>query len=206
MVRSIERKEDRRSRRSRRMLSDAFVELVGERGLDGFSITDLTELANVNRGTFYGHFSDKEDLLEYCESEFLNGITALEERIAQVQVSELGTEATSLFIHSVFVEIFTYIEEHDALLLALLGPNGDISFEHRIIDTVCATLIDKILDVKYRENRTPLVDYYVGYYSSAILGVVLMWLNRENRESPEEIAAILLGIAALPLGDPIVLS
>ena len=33
-----------------------------------------------------------------------------------------------------------------------------------------------------------------------------MWLNRENRESPEEIAAILLGIAALPLGDPIVLS
>ena len=132
------------------MLSDAFVELVGERGLDGFSITDLTELANVNRGTFYGHFSDKEDLLEYCESEFLNGITALEERIAQVQVSELGTEATNLFIHSVFVEIFTYIEEHDALLLALLGPNGDISFEHRIIDTVCTTLIDKILDVKYR--------------------------------------------------------
>ncbi|MCR5845670.1 MAG: TetR/AcrR family transcriptional regulator [bacterium] len=205
MSRTIERKDDRRSRRSRKMLADAFVELVGERGLDGFSITDLTELANVNRGTFYGHFSSKEDLLEYCESEFLNGISELEERIAQVPVTELGTEETDSFVHSVFVEIFTFVEEHEALLTALLGPKGDISFEHRIIDTVCTTLIDKILNEQYRVNRTPLVDYYVGYYSSAILGVVLMWLNNESRETPEEMATILVGIASLSLGDPIVL-
>src|SRR6266700_6066522 len=65
------RREDRRIQRTRQVLQQAFVEVVREKGLAttsireiekcfaATSIQEITERANVNRGTFYLHFTDK---------------------------------------------------------------------------------------------------------------------------------------------------
>src|SRR5215469_18440326 len=62
---------DRRIQRTRQVLQQAFKEIIHEkglvatgiwgveRGLQAMSIQDITERANVNRGTFYLHFTDK---------------------------------------------------------------------------------------------------------------------------------------------------
>ena len=55
--------EDRRVRRTHRALREAFVELVVERGWDGFSVQDLCSRADVGRSTFYLHYADKEEVL-----------------------------------------------------------------------------------------------------------------------------------------------
>jgi AcrR family transcriptional regulator len=57
------RDEDRRVRRTHRALREAFVELVVERGWDGFSVQDLCNRADVGRSTFYLHYADKEEVL-----------------------------------------------------------------------------------------------------------------------------------------------
>jgi AcrR family transcriptional regulator len=54
---------DRRVRRSRRALREAFVELVLEQGYTSVTIEALTERADTSRATFYAHFHDMEDLL-----------------------------------------------------------------------------------------------------------------------------------------------
>lgn len=54
---------DRRVRRSRRALREAFVALVVEQGYNSVTIEALTERADTSRGTFYAHFHDMEDLL-----------------------------------------------------------------------------------------------------------------------------------------------
>src|SRR5215469_4534527 len=65
------RREDRRIQRTRQALQRAFVEVVQEKGealtslrqlekcFEATSIQEITERANVNRGTFYLHFTDK---------------------------------------------------------------------------------------------------------------------------------------------------
>src|SRR5215468_9232967 len=65
------RREDRRIQRTRQALQQAFVEVVQEKGealtslrqlekcFETTSIQEITERANVNRGTFYLHFTDK---------------------------------------------------------------------------------------------------------------------------------------------------
>lgn len=70
------RNVDRRTQRTRQLLQQAFKEIVREKGeavtgiwgvekgLLAMSIQDLTERANVNRGTFYLHFTDKYMLAE----------------------------------------------------------------------------------------------------------------------------------------------
>jgi len=55
---------DRRVKRSRRLLQDAFRELLAEKGFHAISVQDVAERADVNRGTFYAHFTDKYALLE----------------------------------------------------------------------------------------------------------------------------------------------
>jgi AcrR family transcriptional regulator len=55
--------EDRRVRRTRGALKDALVDLIVERGWDGFSVQDLCDRADVGRSTFYLHYADKEEVL-----------------------------------------------------------------------------------------------------------------------------------------------
>jgi AcrR family transcriptional regulator len=55
---------DRRAQRTRQVLERAFLDILQEKGLTAMSIQELTERANVHRGTFYAHFADKYALLE----------------------------------------------------------------------------------------------------------------------------------------------
>jgi AcrR family transcriptional regulator len=55
---------DRRTQRTRQVLQQAFRELVQDKGFTATSIREITERANVNRGTFYLHFADKYSLAE----------------------------------------------------------------------------------------------------------------------------------------------
>lgn len=54
---------DRRVRRTRRLLKEALVELIHERGYDRVTVRDIAQRADVGRSTFYAHFESKEDLL-----------------------------------------------------------------------------------------------------------------------------------------------
>lgn len=54
---------DRRSLRTRQLLTGAMLELMRERRYDTITVQQITERANVGRSTFYAHFTDKDDLL-----------------------------------------------------------------------------------------------------------------------------------------------
>lgn len=49
-------KEDRRIRRTQKMLKDSLIELMTERDFKNISVKDITERADLNRGTFYNHY------------------------------------------------------------------------------------------------------------------------------------------------------
>src|SRR5579871_5998707 len=50
---------NRRVRQTRRILQQAFIELVQEKGFAATTVQDIVDRANFNRGTFYLHFADK---------------------------------------------------------------------------------------------------------------------------------------------------
>jgi len=52
----------RKRARTRGELVAAAERLVAQRGLDALSIDEITEAADVAKGTFYTHFQDKDDL------------------------------------------------------------------------------------------------------------------------------------------------
>lgn len=63
---------DRRVEKSKKAITDALIKLMTEKDFEKITINEIADLANVNRGTVYFHFSDKYDLLNYCIEAHLN--------------------------------------------------------------------------------------------------------------------------------------
>ncbi|WP_141501135.1 TetR/AcrR family transcriptional regulator [Paenibacillus luteus] len=65
----MEKSLDPRFLRTRKLIMDAFMELVVEKDFKDITIKDITQMATVNRATFYYHYYDKYDLMENMLSE-----------------------------------------------------------------------------------------------------------------------------------------
>ena len=58
------KKEDRRVRRTKKLLTQALTELLQEKQVNEITVKELTDLADMNRGTFYLYYKDIFDMLE----------------------------------------------------------------------------------------------------------------------------------------------
>jgi len=58
--------QDRRVRRTRRILIEALIALILEKGYSKITVQDILDRADVGRSTFYDHFRDREALLVAC--------------------------------------------------------------------------------------------------------------------------------------------
>ena len=195
--------EDRRCLRTKRLLREAFTQLLEERGLDGFTVADLTQRADINRATFYAHYPDMSGLLASLEEEIIESLLSLKPRIQAVSLDELTD-----FIHQgtppqITIEIFQQLRQHGPLLRVLLSPKGDAAFQAQLRDRLYSHLVRSVLHRKYTQNPTPLTEYYISYYASATMGLIQHWLDLGMPQSPEEMARIMLSVMMLKPGEPI---
>ncbi len=63
--------EFRSAIRTRRMIWDAYTQLLKEKGLSRITVTDIVTRANLNRATFYAHYPDVRDVTEEIENELI---------------------------------------------------------------------------------------------------------------------------------------
>lgn len=54
-----------RTTQTKQSLINAFLQLVSKKDFEKITIADITKGAQVNRATFYAHFNDKYELLDY---------------------------------------------------------------------------------------------------------------------------------------------
>ncbi len=98
---------DPRVVRTRKLLEQAFMELMDEKGFQEITIQDITERATVNRATFYAHFEDKFDMLDSFIRQFFN--QALADR---VPLAPIYTEERLQQIIVTVMEFFAPLHKH----------------------------------------------------------------------------------------------
>lgn len=59
------RAEYRNAIRSRKLINTAFADLLQEKPLDKITVTDVVRRAEINRGTFYAHYNDINDVINH---------------------------------------------------------------------------------------------------------------------------------------------
>lgn len=194
---------DRRITKSKRALRAALIGLMEERGLDAVSVNDLCARADLNRGTFYNHFRDKEDLLVALEDEVMADLDRFQAQMQDLTVRELMGYRVRKQPLPFLVELFDYLREQGDFLHAVLGPGGDMRFGPRLRDAVCTNLIQSILHERYRNDPSPFVGYYVAFFASAYLGIIQRWIDTGMQESSEEMALIAMRLFFIKPGESI---
>jgi len=179
---------DRRILRTKLAIREALVDLIDEKGFDALSVRDITEQADINRGTFYLHYRDKFDLLEQTE---LGIIQDIEEIILQANSLNLADFNSTDKPLPIVVTMFDYLKENAALMHAILGLKGDVTFQNQLRKAVEKNLKLGFLAGIKAENFLVPSDYLIAYVLSAHFGVIQVWLQNGCVESPKEMAIIL---------------
>jgi AcrR family transcriptional regulator len=191
----IKSEKDRRAVRTKRMIREALSALIEEKGFTNISITDLTTRADINRGTFYLHYTDKYDLLEKVENEVLLELEAL----AGTLSSSITTSINPLNQPIPFaVKLFEFFQQNAKFMKAILGPNGDPFFRRKLESFLKINFFERELaEAVKKENLLIPEDYFSAYLLAAHLSVVEQWLAKGMKESPEEMALILTKMSLL---------
>lgn len=108
----MERKPDRRVRRTRAQLRQGLAQLMGEKSVNEVTVTELVDLVDINRSTFYLHYRDIPHMLECVEQELYDQI-----RHAMEQTLTGRFEGDTLaFLEDVFSILFANRDICAALL------------------------------------------------------------------------------------------
>ncbi|REB05569.1 TetR/AcrR family transcriptional regulator [Sporosarcina sp. BI001-red] len=191
----VEKKIDRRILRTRQKIKETFAQLMEEKGFEAMTVRDLTERADINRGTFYLHYLDKYDLLEKSEDELFEDMEKIADEVwgnlSLNQYDQVNLDEPFPFI----IQLFEYMEENYEFIRVLLGPNGNSAFQVRVKEVIKKKMLEKFLRYTQPEKMLVPMDYLVSYVSSAHLGVIQQWLGRGMDRTPQEMALLLSNIS-----------
>ena len=182
----MEKKVDRRVIKTRRQLKKGLAALMKEKSVNQITVKELVEEVDINRSTFYLHFKDIQDLLREIEE----NMEAQVKRAIEEHPIVSGNENAFYFIE----DMFRVLDEEREISKALIGPNGDMGFIHRIeriIKENSRGTLEKMFPGKKEDLK-----YFYAFCLSGCLGLVKVWLNEGEEKSPEEMAQMTFNMIA----------
>ena len=171
---------DRRVRKTREQLRRGLAELLCEKSIREITVKELVERVDINRSTFYLHYSDIYDMMEKIE----NGLVEDIEKLIEAHPVSPFNEKSFPFIEDIFV----ILSENRAICAALLGLHGDISFLHRIEGIISEHCLN-VLKVTFPDQLEDL-KYSYSFCLSGCIGLTKTWLNGQYEETPRHMAEI----------------
>ncbi|MGN1148936.1 MAG: TetR/AcrR family transcriptional regulator, partial [Lachnospiraceae bacterium] len=122
-------KIDRRVRKTRALLLQGLIQLMNEKDIKDISVKELSDLVDINRGTFYLHYNDIYDMLDKVEDELFQEFNEILDR-------DLTDKALIMSSRTTLMDIFSFLEKHRDIAKVMLGPHGDLAFVNRLKELV----------------------------------------------------------------------
>lgn len=186
--------EDRRVRKSKRAIKQAFIQLLKENNLDRITIQQISDLADVNRGTFYLNYEDKYALLDEMENEQIEKIKGF----VDIRKMDLSTKTSDRFIeefaNKIIKNVITHIEYNMEFYQVILNLERKSQIEEQLADIVRSN-IKHLIGNKDNVFGIP-ENYYLSYVVGSMMSMIKYWVSDENRVSVEELVNYVSTIAS----------
>lgn len=180
------RKVDRRVLRSRRQLSAALIELMGEASFEEITIKDITDRADMNRATFYLHYGTKEELLyKSLESRF-------DQLVQRIEADISSNPDKPVWIDDCYDQlVFEHVAEHVDLYKVILGSNGFGGIIHQIIDYISVVALRNTV-AYYGEKEDAEIPHEVSsrFVAGAMFSLIVWWIRNDMPYSSKEMASM----------------
>lgn len=183
---------DRRVKRTRKLLQDAFLALLAEKRFQSISVQDIAERADVNRATFYTHFLDKYALLDYVVGEWFR--QALATRVSAASPFTVSN------LHALIVTVLEALAEFHGHCKPS-ARDLDQLIEARVQQELEAFLLDWLGRIKMAGTKPPVSQETIATVLSwAIFGAGIAWSRQERTVNADEMAGEVLALLSGGIG------
>jgi AcrR family transcriptional regulator len=179
--------QDRRVRRTRRILGDALVALILEKSYERITVQEILDRSDVGRSTFYAHYRDKEALL-------LAGFDDLAEELRRELTA--GTLGEPLDQISPVVAMFEHAHRNRRVYEAMCGRQGGAVVQRHLHRLLGGLLRDHLRPHLGAAGSDLPVDVVAEFATSAALGLLTWWVNHDYPHSPTRLAEMYQRLAA----------
>ena len=171
-----EKRNDRRSRRTRRLLGEALVALMLEKRYHAITVQEIIDRANVGRSTFYAHYLDKEDLLQNQVAELVVNLG--------IHMDRSSGGGSNRIIPS--LELLRHLHESYPLYRALVRGRA-IEMVLKTMQAQFSLHVEARLARALPAGQSPTVPLPVvaQYVAGVLLTLFQWWLDRDMPESPD---------------------
>lgn len=171
---------DRRARKTRNDLKVALTNLLVKKNIKEISVKELTDLADLNRGTFYLHYRDIYDLYEQLQNEIYDELRL----IFGKHLNSNRQTALPLVVS----EIFEFLSKKKELTLVILSSQ-DSDLLSRIIE-LGKPKSEGEWHSLLGEVNPELYEYHYTFITSGCVGLILSWLTGGMIEPPAKMAEL----------------
>ncbi|MHC4396791.1 MAG: TetR/AcrR family transcriptional regulator [Planctomycetota bacterium] len=173
-------RSQKRAKRTRKKLKEAALDIFSEQSIDATTIKEITEKADVGKGTLYQHFDDKDEIVVALVEE---AIEHLIERIRSCDSAPKTLE--DMLEHLLNVHYEFYIDSSEEFLLLFQGKillrlQSDtldeleepyMRYLGEIGNQVSAYLSPRIDPLKVRRLACAVAGFVFGFFSFAMIGM-----------------------------------
>ena len=170
---------DIRSQRTRQSISDCFIALLNEKPATKITVTEICDMAGINRATFYKHYQDVPALLE-------SQVDALLQQLQQFLDSR-GDQP----IDTMILEILRHMRSEGMYYYALGSQNGDPALPTKTFE-LCYRSVFPLLKKHLPEMSGEQMEMLYFYLSQGCGGVLTWWLRNGMVQPPEDVAKFIL--------------
>ena len=159
---------------TKKAIASSIKELMRKKDLQKISVADIVENCGINRQTFYYHFKDKYDLVNWI---YYNEVVAA---VTQNRIQEDWS--------GVVLDVLNGMKREQCFYINALNVTGQNAFQDYFFD-VTKSLLAEIIDV-IEENK--IIDaeeknFIAAFYAYGLVGVTVQWARQGMKQPPEEI-------------------
>lgn len=178
----MRKKLDWRKKYTRQVLKESLIALLAEdKPISAITVKAICERADINRSTFYMHFSDPYDLLDHIESEIIEDMNTYLSNY-RFTIEEESQKMTQ--------KLLEYIAENQFLFQTLLVKNKDPAFERRLMEIARRFMMNTVHHLYEVDSR-----YLSTFVVSGAIHAIKEWLKNEMDLPPEDMAALIIHFA-----------
>ncbi|WP_312104017.1 TetR/AcrR family transcriptional regulator [Pygmaiobacter massiliensis] len=170
---------DRRQRKSREAILNAFNLLLTTKRYSEITVQDIIDKADVGRTTFYAHFETKDALLaEMCEELFEHIVNEHDEAENTHDFSKNDPDTETIITH-----ILYHLKDKDNNIVSILkGESRDVFLP--MFKSFLKQVFAEKLEGKFKEINIP-EDFLLHFVSGSFVEMIDWWIQGGMKESPE---------------------
>lgn len=164
---------------TKKILADSLKQLLGRIPMEKITVKDITDKAGVIRPTFYNHFSDKYELLEYIIREDLLV------PVRPLLLNRMITEGLTLLFSNLKNDRDFYVNA-----IKIEGQNSFESIARQEVTKLLLDVMDELCSGRHYSYVWLSRDIVAQFYAQSMCYVAITWIKRDFMIEPKELSEI----------------